>query len=439
MGIKFDKISISGSINSLVTPISPEYWVSTAGISSIISDVDSIGIDSLGNKYTAIRLNNYTVGVFKFSSTGALEWARSVSVDSTLLFITSGLVCDTSNNAYLVAYQRTSNFSDGTVYVIKISPSGSIIWQKSIDGGNNFVSANKFVQRASDQAIVLVGETYYASFGQNDVFHAIVSTAGVVQTTRNIGNSASELGHAVDIDSSGDIWIGGWASFFTGTQGFVTKMSVSNYNALYSRYVDSTNNEDRIYSISVSNSGVYFVGETYFSTNRQAVVGKFDLTGNLLWSRGLYSTATIDYLYSSKVDTDGNLYVSGTSSASLTGQPSVLLAKYSPSGTLLWQRMIDRSDSVAMRSAGFVIDGDDMYVSCSILSQGSALFKLPKDGTLTGTYGVYRYYDPGLTNTTHSVTTGSFTFRSNINPYSINNSSLSLSTATATNSITNIG
>jgi hypothetical protein len=71
-----------------------------------------------------------------------------------------------------------------------------------------------------------------------------------------------------------------------------------------------------------------------------AFLAKYDASGNLLWTRQM-GTPSYDYGYSVALDACGNAYIGGYTQGSLKGNAAssdAFLAKYDPSGKMLWFR-----------------------------------------------------------------------------------------------------
>lgn len=433
MGIKFDKISISGSVNSLVTPISPEYWIATAGISSVASSVDSISEDLQGNFYVSGRLNNYTSAIYKFDKDGALIWARSITGNSSYTTLVAGTAVDSEDNIYQVQYERNGTFTLGIIHIVKVSSSGSLIWHRSITKSSTLLTATKFTQRQSDNALVLIGEISPGPQGSNDAFYAVVSTAGDVTEPRSIGSNASQLGHAIDLDSEGNIYVGGW----TNTSAYVSKFSSSHVLAFSKTVNPSTSFDNRVYDISVGTDAFYSIGEAYISEWR-SVITKYDLSGTVVqWIRGLNPAGTVrDYFYNSKIDTDGSVYVTGYSQYRTGTLVGTTIAKYLPDGTLVWQRALERAGS-SNNPTGLLLKSNSMIVATSG-TYGLTLAKLPKDGSLTGIYDVYDYKEIAFSTSVLIPTSSNISTSSISTTVSVSTTALPFNTVTPTPDIITI-
>jgi hypothetical protein len=108
----------------------------------------------------------------------------------------------------------------------------------------------------------------------------------------------------------------------------------------------------------------------YAAPGTDIIVVKYSSSGELLWSAGLDVVGN-EYAYALALGPDGSVYVTGTSYVMLGGS-DLIVAKWSSSGTLLWERRV-QGDSVAAYNSGRAVTvlGDYVYVAGSVTNQGT--------------------------------------------------------------------
>lgn len=154
-------------------------------------------------------------------------------------------------------------------------------------------------------------------------------------------------------------------------------------------------------------------------------LGKYNSSGTLQWAR---NTGNMSVTMDVAVDPTGNVYALTTN-----GSNTLYLMKYNSSGTIQWQRSITRTGGalslaqVSGSSRGMV--ATDTSVSFTATDNNQAvLFKLPVDGSLTGTHTIgslaYVYASSSLSDTTGSDALGSVTVLAASNPFTENASSM---------------
>lgn len=125
-------------------------------------------------------------------------------------------------------------------------------------------------------------------------------------------------------------------------------------------------------AVAVTQGAVYVAGESSSGSfpgqtnagSTDAFVTRFDLEGNLVWSRQFGATAA-DYALGVAADTSG-VYVVGYTSGGLQGANAggedAFVRKYDPNGNVLWTRQFggsgqDQATSVAVDAAGLYVGG----------------------------------------------------------------------------------
>ncbi|MBV9390135.1 MAG: SBBP repeat-containing protein [Chroococcidiopsidaceae cyanobacterium CP_BM_ER_R8_30] len=174
---------------------------------------------------------------------------------------------------------------------------------------------------------------------------------------KQIGSSGFDLGFAVATDPSGNVNIAGGTTGSLASpnsedarQSFIAKYD-SNGNQSYLKQGDYAG-FNTIYGL--GSIGVDASGNTYTAGLTQtpitgpilpggdAVIAKFDSSGNPLWTQQLGGEGSILYSGNSiSVDSTGNSYASGvdafsTSSGSVATQDRSWVTKYDPDGNQLW-------------------------------------------------------------------------------------------------------
>ena len=150
---------------------------------------------------------------------------------------------------------------------------------------------------------------------------------------------AAELGRAITVDKSGNIYVAG---YFNST------------NALFGTNILTTRGDF------------------------DALVMKLDPSGNVLWARSAGGSDDDDYAYAIAVDSTGNVYVAGefystnaifsgvtVTNSSPIADSAFFLARYDPDGNLLWVRAPDKN--YTSFSDGLALDAsDNIYLAATL-------------------------------------------------------------------------
>lgn len=178
----------------------PEGVVETADNGFIIAGrSDSQDTDITGNKGT------YDFWVIKISSEGALVWEKSFGgseIDEARGITKSG------DGNYLIAGDTRSTDTDvsnnngaADLWLIKISPAGELLWEKTI-GGTSFDVARS-ITRTQDNGFLLSGSSrsdngdVTTNQGQNDAWAIKVSSTGELQWQKTIGGTEIDFAYGI--------------------------------------------------------------------------------------------------------------------------------------------------------------------------------------------------------------------------------------------------
>ena len=288
----------------------------------------------------------------KLTNTGVIDWQKSLGG-------TSGDVAtsiqQTTDGGYIVAGSSSSTDGDVTgnhglsdYWVVKLTSNGTIDWQKSLGGTNwdNPIS----IQQTTDGGYIVVG---YSQSTDGDV----------------TGNHGSLDYWVVKITSTGTIV---WQKSFGGTD----------VDAATS--VQQTTDEGYIIAgYSMSNDGD-IIGN---HGNQDYWVVKLDSIGGVDWKKSLGGTSG-DAATSIQQTTDGAYIIagySGSTDGDVTGNHGYndyWIVKLSPLGAITWQKSFGGTDDDFAHSIQQTSDG-----GCVIAGYSGST-----DGDVTGNNGGYNYW-----------------------------------------------
>jgi hypothetical protein len=165
----------------------------------IVGGLDSNDTDISNN------IGTYDFWVIKISATGNLIWEKSFGgkqIDEARAIVSS------NDGNYIIAGDTRSNDNDisnnigaADLWLIKISPFGDLIWEKTI-GGTNFDVARAMV-KTHDMGFLLAGSSrsndgdVTENKGQNDAWALKIDNAGNLQWETTIGGSNIDFGYSI--------------------------------------------------------------------------------------------------------------------------------------------------------------------------------------------------------------------------------------------------
>jgi hypothetical protein len=340
------------------------------------------------------------------ANTGALSvtagWAARGSAASSQ---GNGVATDLSKNVFIVGVWPGSSIftlsnTDGTPgvtfaaggggaasigFLAKYSSIGKVIWAARFGDGSGVMRAQAVATDSSGSVFVgglhgttfvlsnatNIGGTYGSLVATNDcVFIAKYSSSGTVLWAASILINAAAQIRGVATDSTGSVFITG------------------------------------LYGATATLSNATSIGGTYSSTlllsagaSCNAFVAKYSSTGTVLWAAALTATAVIGWGIA--VDLNGNAFVSGSYNSTMTLSNATtvggtysstltftgvntnnFLAKYSPTGTVIWAAAVTGSIGTSNQVA---VDSTGNPFICGYYGSGATI-TLRNATTIGGTY-----------------------------------------------------
>lgn len=331
--------------------------------------------------------------VASYTSGGAHSWSqRFGSTGSDQGF---GVGTDSSGNVYVVGqFSGTVNFGGGNllssgstdIFVLKLTSAGAFVW--AVRFGGTGIETSGGIAVASDGTFAITGS--YGNFGNAvdfgggpltpkggaDIFVAKYDSAGVHQWSRSIGGNSQDNGLAVAINASGEVAATG---FFkdTITMPCMTLTAAGpsgNADGVAFKYTSSGGltwirrfggvSDDRGSAVALSSSGEavitgYFNSTANFGgTDRVSTGGadiflaKYSSSGSWLWDSAFGTGTTLgDAGRGVALDASGNIALTGFilgptnfgggALCPLCSTYDVFVAKFSSSGSHSWSKRFD--------------------------------------------------------------------------------------------------
>ena len=375
--------------------------------------------------FTLTNANSlYDIFLAKYDNSGNALWARRAGGDK--LDYSYAVAVDASGNAYITgSFSSTKatfgtinltnvNAGSGDIFLAKYNSAGTVLWAKRA-GGTDFddsdsiavdAAGNVYITGGFSSATATFGNVTLTNFGPGteDVFVAKYDSSGNVLWAKRAGGDDFESGLGIAVDAASNVYITGYYYSTNMTFGslplpnsapgfddiFVTKYDPSG-NVLWTRR-GGGDGYDRSLGIALDAVANVYVTGNFQSTNAtfgtvsfsnagpgfdDLFVMKYDTSGNFLWAKRAGGTGT-DIAENIVVDSAGNAFVAGHfDSASLTfgsvtltnanpGLDDVFVAKYDPSGNVLWAQRaggtdFDGSYGLALDATGNVYLTGDFY------------------------------------------------------------------------------
>lgn len=378
MDVYVSKLNPSGTslLYSTYVGGSDDEWgygitVDSGGNAYVTGNTKSTNFPTTSDAYDTTHNGDWDVFALKLNSAGSnllystflggsgAETAYRIEIDSSNYAYITGKTSSTAFPTTAGAYDTSHNGMDD-VFVLKLNLSGDSVVKSTFVGGISGERGQDLVLDANLNIYV----TGYSDFVSSNAFP---TTAGAYDTSHNgledviifklnssfdkllystfVGGSSAERGLGIEIDGSGYAYVAGWTkssgfpitagaydNTYKGTQmAYSLKLNTTGKDLIYSTFLGGGGN-DQANDLALDSGGfVYIIGSTS-STNYPVTSdadnathsgGILDLFltklnndgGSLVYSSFKGGSST-DYGYAVRLDSDGTLFIAGTSSSS---------------------------------------------------------------------------------------------------------------------------
>lgn len=240
----------------------------------------------------------------------------------------------------------TKSVEDAKAMIDALSNKPVMVWTKQY--GTDSYEWGKAVATDQNGNIYIVGTTggYLDDeelIGNWDIFLAKFDNTGNKLWTKLFGTPGKDMGNAITVDESGSVYITGERD----GDAFVSKIN-SKGNKVWMEKFGHPFAGDIGYSIAIDAGGnLYITGVTYADAEAMPTpekgnifLAKFSNDGVKLWKKQ-YGSAEDDVAYSVKIDSQGDIFISGVTTGDLDdntqkGAGDIFLSKFKSNGDRIW-------------------------------------------------------------------------------------------------------
>jgi uncharacterized delta-60 repeat protein len=360
-----------------VNGIETDYWIATLGeASGTRGNALATGPD--GSVYVTGSASGGGAGgqdavVAKYSATGDLVWKQTLGGANS--DVGNSISVGTDGSVYVVGTTLGTGAGERDFLVTKYSASGHLVWSKTLGGAS--VEQGYGIAVAPDGSVYVTGFTNSAGAGSSDLLLAKYTAAGELAWQKALGGTSSDRGNGISVAADGSVYIAGQTS----SAGSDNGMLIAKYTSAGSLTWKRTLRVAEGKGVSVApNGAVYVTG----SSGSALVVAKYNDKGELSWQRALTVTVGTGGLVGHGISAaaDGSVYLTGRMGY---GNNFLLVAKYTSTGELSWQKMLKRTgDAPSGEGFGISVASDgSVYVTGHTPGVGGnelLVARFPSDG-----------------------------------------------------------
>lgn len=373
--------------------------------------------------------------VIKTNKTGDVEWKKCLGGTGDEGFQTyEDLSCSieqTQDGGYILAGSSTSNDGDVTghhgnsssydCWIVKLSSTGSIEWQKSL-GGTDIDRAYS-IHSATDGGYIMAGVSssvdgdVTGNHGLQDYWIVKLSSTGIIQWQKSFGGSGIDRATDVQQTTDGGYMAAGWSKSVDGdvTGGHGAEdywiIKLSSAGIIEWKKSLGGSNFDLLYSIEQTTDGGYIAAGASSSNNGDVSgnnggvdywIVKLDGAGIIQWQKSLGGSSD-DFAKSAEQTTDGGYIISGhctsndgevTGHQGLIGSPDYWIVKLNSSGAIQWQKCLGGKNYDQAYVVQQTTDG------CYIVAGGSR----SAEGEITDDHGADDFWLAKMTSNYNTIT-----------------------------------
>jgi uncharacterized delta-60 repeat protein len=220
----------------------------------------------------------------RYDPDGTLAWSRQIGTQSNDQ--AGSVAIDAAGNSYLSGATFGSlgapNAGGYDAFLSRFDANGTLVWTRQI--GTTF--ADKAYDVTVDAAgnAYLCGETGESAFdpgtGNIDAFLTRINADGSLAWTRQLGSAATDVGTAVSVDASGQVYVSGYS------RGLVGSLQAGDWDTFVARYAPDgtlewthqfgTSASDTSWDLVATPTGEVFVGGTTYGSLGGPATGDSD-------------------------------------------------------------------------------------------------------------------------------------------------------------------
>ena len=231
----------------------------------------------------------------------------------------------------------------------------SLSWNYSWDGGATDWGMDLILDSSNNAYIG--GYTNSYTVGGSDICMVKFNSLGIKQSNISWGGGSDDQGHGIALDSSGNVYVGGYTESFGASWGDVCVVKFSSNGLFLDNFSWDNSSAEKGYGLALDSDGnMYVVGQFWYNSEDYVGVVKLDSDGNEVWS-ARWGGVNDDWGKGIALDSLNNVYVTGYTGNYGAGNYDLCLVKFNSSGGKEWNYTwggsgADRGEDIILDQSG---------------------------------------------------------------------------------------
>lgn len=283
--------------------------------------INDTTIISTGYK-TDITTGSIDVWVVGLSETGEILWEKSIDGGGTDYCFSSCVTQNNNINVLVTSFAETSGSLD--LWIIQLDETGNSLWEQRI--GGNGSEKGQYIINTIDGGSIIAGSTDSEGQGNFDILVVKLDADGAIEWTQTYGGEMSDWGMSIAEAKDGGYYIGGNTLSYTHGEYDLWILKIDESGAMeWMKNLGGTQNED-LGMISYHRNELHMIATTHSYGNGLSDMWfiKFDSNGEIL-SEMFYGNESLEYGKSLLKNEDGGFNLLGYSTSAATGEADIWL------------------------------------------------------------------------------------------------------------------
>lgn len=323
---------------------------------SVIQTLDH-GFLTVGFSESFGEDNDLDVYVVKTDIDGNIVWSKAYDLG----YIEHGYkVLEAADGGFVIVGDIISRFGDSKdLLLLKISKTGELLWHRVYEKSGNQIGWS--ITKAINGGYIIAGETSDSLENDRDILVVAVDEMGVERWSRTYGGPKDDIARSICTTKDGYALVG----VFENAIGFDNNLFIQTIDTLgqpgWADTLSTFEREEANDVIATSDGGLVLAGLT--GDNSDALVRKYSLSGELLWTTTVGQPGLSEYANAIIELTNGNLVLVGVADRDAVNI-DMLLAGLDVAGNELWVNWRgddvntdEGKDIAATYDGGYIITG----------------------------------------------------------------------------------